>query len=74
LFPTGQRATAVTWLNNFGVLGSVAGLTLGSATIDTLGLSETVTILAAGMVLAAFVVLLLPETRGQPLGALITER
>ena len=74
LFPTGQRATAVTWLNNFGVLGSVAGLALGSATIDTLGLSETVSILAAGMVVAALVVLLLPETRGQPLGALITER
>ena len=74
LFPTGQRATAVTWLNNFGVLGSVAGLTLGSVTIDTIGLSETVSILAIGMVLAALLILLLPETRGQPLGALVTER
>ena len=74
LFPTGQRATAVTWLNNFGVLGSVAGLTLGSVTIDTIGLSETVSILAIGMVMAALLILLLPETRGQPLGALVTER
>ncbi len=74
LFPTGQRATAVTWLNNFGVLGSVAGLALGAATIDTLGLSQTVSILAVGMVVAALLILLLPETRGQPLGALITER
>lgn len=65
IFPTELRATAVVWLNTTGVLGSIAGLTVGRLTIDRLGLSTTVTYLAAGMVVAALLVLVLPETRGQ---------
>ncbi len=67
LFPTGLRATAVMWLNNLGVLGSAAGLASGRWSIDRLGLSSTVTFLAAAMALAALLTMLLPETRGQRL-------
>ncbi len=67
LFPTSIRATAVVWLNTVGVLGSIAGLAIGRIAIDEIGLTMTVTYLGAGMALSAFLILLLPETRGQVL-------
>ncbi len=69
LFPTGLRASANTAVTNFGLAGSAAGLILGIFTIDRFGLSETITVLGAGMAAAAFLTLLLPETRGQDLTA-----
>ncbi len=65
LFPTSLRATAVVWLNTVGVVGSITGLTIGRLTIDQIGLSMTVTALAGGMGVAALLILMLPETRGQ---------
>jgi MFS family permease len=67
LFPTGLRASANTAATNFGLAGSAVGLILGVFTIDRFGLSETVTALGVGMAVAAFMTLLLPETRGQDL-------
>jgi MFS family permease len=67
LFPTSIRATAVVWLNTIGVLGSIAGLTIGRFGIDEIGLAMTVTYLGGGMLLATLLVLFLPETRGQVL-------
>jgi MFS family permease len=69
LFPTGLRASANTAVTNFGLAGSATGLILGRFTIDRFGLSETITVLGVGMALAAFMTLLLPETRGQDLRA-----
>jgi MFS family permease len=74
LFPTGLRASANTAVTNFGLAGSAAGLILGRFTIDRYGLSETITVLGVGMALAAFMTLLLPETRGQDLRATPTAR
>lgn len=67
LFPTSIRATAVVWLNTVGVFGSIAGLAIGRFAIDEIGLTMTVTYLGAGMLVAGFLILLLPETRGQVL-------
>jgi MFS family permease len=67
LFPTSIRATAVVWLNTIGVLGSIAGLTIGRFAIDEIGLAMTITYLGGGMLLAALLVVFLPETRGQVL-------
>jgi MFS family permease len=69
LFPTGLRASANTAVTNFALAGSAAGLIAGIFTIDRYGLAETVTILGVGMATAAFLTLLLPETRGQDLTA-----
>ncbi len=69
LFPTGLRASATTASSNFGLAGSALGLMLGIFTIDRIGVSETVTLLGVGMAVAAFLTLLLPETRGQDLTA-----
>lgn len=69
LFPTHLRATAVVWLNNIAVLGSASGLTAARPAIDRLGLPATVTLLGAGVLVAVMLVMLLPETRGQPLDA-----
>lgn len=74
LFPTGLRASANTAATNLGLVGSGLGLILGIFTIDRFGLSETVTILGVGMAIAAFLTLLLPETRGQDLRAIRTAR
>ncbi len=67
LFPTSIRATAVVWLNTIGVLGSIGGLAIGRIAIDEIGLTMTVSYLGIGMALAALLILLLPETRGQVL-------
>jgi putative MFS transporter len=69
LFPTGLRASANTAATNFSLAGSALGLIIGIFTIDRYGLSETVTFLGLGMATAAFLTLLLPETRGQDLTA-----
>ncbi len=74
LFPTDTRATAGTAAANLAMVGSAAGLTFGRFTIDTIGLSETVTFLGMGMVVAAALTLLLPETRGQALDAVSPDR
>jgi MFS transporter, putative metabolite:H+ symporter len=74
LFPTGLRASANTAATNFGLAGSAFGLILGVFTIDRFGLSQTVTALGVGMAVAAFMTLLLPETRGQDLTDASTAR
>lgn len=64
LFPTRMRATAVMWLNAAGVLGAASGLAAGRPLIDRYGLSTTITGLAGVMLVAALLVLAVPETRG----------
>lgn len=69
LFPTGLRATSNTASNNLSTLGSALGLVAGLATIDRFGLSETVAVLAIGVVVAIILIIALPETLGQDLTA-----
>ena len=67
LFPTRIRATAAGWVTNSAIIGSITGFAVGGVLIDRIGLSETITALAAGVVIAMFLVLRLPETRGMDL-------
>ncbi len=67
LFPTGLRATAGAWVTNASLLGSIAGFTMGFLLIDSWGLSTTVSALGIGVILAAFLELLLPESRARDL-------
>ncbi len=73
LFPTRLRSSAGTAAANAALAGSAAGLIGGIFTIDTLGLTTTVMFLGVGMVVAAFLTLRLPETRGQDLTATTTD-
>ncbi len=74
LFPTHLRSSATTAAANLSVAGSAIGLISGIYTIDSFGLSTSVSFLGIGMAVAAFLTLALPETRGQDLTAVVTER
>lgn len=74
LFPTELRSSANTAATNSAVAGSALGLISGVWTIDTLGLANTVYVLAIGVVVAALFTATLPETRGQDLTAVRTAR
>jgi MFS family permease len=67
LFPTRIRATAAGWITNIAILGSITGFVLGATMVDSIGLSTTISILGTGVVVAALLVLKLPETRGMDL-------
>jgi MFS family permease len=67
LFPTRIRATAAGWVTNVAILGSITGFTIGALLVDEIGLSATISFLGAGVVVAMFLVLRLPETRGMDL-------
>lgn len=72
LFPTELRSSANTAATNSAVAGSALGLISGVWTIDTVGLSNTVYMLAIGVVVASLLTATLPETRGQDLTAVRT--
>ncbi len=74
LFPTTLRASANTAASNLALAGSAFGLIIGIYTINTFGLSNTIAILGLGVLVAAGLTLLLPETRGQDLTAISAER
>ncbi|MGD2044496.1 MAG: MFS transporter [Acidimicrobiia bacterium] len=69
LFPTHLRASANTAATNSAVAGSAIGLIAGIWTIDTLGLSRSIYLLALGVAIAAALTATLDETRGQDLTA-----
>ena len=64
LFPTRVRAMAGGWLTNVAILGSTTGFLIGALVVDRVGLGITMTVLGAGLFVAMFLVLKLPETRG----------
>jgi len=67
LFPTRIRATAGGWITNIAILGSIAGFGFGAFMIDRYGLTVTVSLLGAGLVVSIFLMLRLPETKGMDL-------
>lgn len=74
LFPTHLRSSANTAATNSAVAGSAIGLISGVWTIDALGLSNTIYLLAIGTALAVLLTATLDETRGQDLTAVTTAR
>lgn len=74
LFPTHLRSSANTAAINAAVVGSALGLITGVWTIDGLGLSRTIYILAIGTAIAAALTATLPETKGQDLTAVSAAR
>ena len=74
LFPTTLRSSANTAAASLALLGSALGLIVSRYTIDAFGLSSTIMILGIGVVIAAGLTLLLPETRGQDLTAISADR
>jgi MFS family permease len=74
LFPTSLRSSANTAASNAGLVGSALGLISGVYTIDRFGLSETVYLLAIGVIVAAMLTSTLDETRGQDLTAVVADR
>lgn len=69
LFPTHLRSSANTAATNSAVAGSALGLISGVWTIDALGLSNTIYLLAIGVAIATGLTATLAETRGQDLTA-----
>lgn len=67
LFPTRLRSTAGGWITNSGIVGSIAGFTVGGMMIDRYGLATTVAALSLGLLISIFLNLRLPETRGMDL-------
>lgn len=74
LFPTHLRSSANTAATNSAVAGSAIGLITGIWTIDNLGLSNTVYLLAIGVAIAVLLTATLDETRGQDLTAVTAAR
>ena len=74
LFPTTLRSSANTAAANLALAGSAFGLIIGIYTINTFGLTNTIVILGLGVLVAAGLTLLLPETRGQDLTAISVDR
>ena len=71
LFPTAFRTTANAAGAYFGMIGSAIGLLIGRFTIDSIGLSQTVTVLGLGVVGGVALTMLLPETQGQELDSVV---
>ena len=71
LFPTAFRTTANAAGAYFGMIGSAIGLLIGRFTIDSIGLSRTVTVLGLGVVGGVALTMLLPETQGQELDSVV---
>jgi len=74
LFPTNLRSSANTAASNIALAGSAFGLIIGIYTIDNFGLTNTMFILGVGLACAAGLTTLLPETKGQDLTAVTTDR
>jgi predicted MFS family arabinose efflux permease len=74
LFPTHLRSSANTAANNAAIAGSALGLISGIWTIDALGLSQTIYVLAIGTFIAVLLTATLPETKGQDLTAVSAAR
>lgn len=67
LFPTSIRASAAGFITNAGIIGSIAGFAIGALVVDSIGLPSTIAVLAVGLLVAAWLILRLPETKGKDL-------
>ncbi len=67
LFPTRARVTAQAANGVAGALGGIAGLQVVALLEPTFGLGSAIAVMALPALAGALILLLLPETRGQPL-------
>jgi len=67
LYPTRARASAEAIAGIFGALGGIAGLQVVGLLSQAMGLGHALALVGIIALLGATVLLLLPETRGQPL-------
>jgi predicted MFS family arabinose efflux permease len=67
LFPTRARATSESVTSVAGAMGGAAGFQLVALLQPRLGLGPSLAVMAAGAGASALLLLLLPETRGEPL-------
>lgn len=67
LFPTARRGTVRGALNATAVIGSVCGLVVAGAVVDSRGYSTAFVVLALAPLIAAGLAFALPETRGKEL-------
>jgi SHS family lactate transporter-like MFS transporter len=70
LFPNENRTTAAAMGTYLATLGSALALFTGGITIDRMGLSATIYLMAIPTAAAVWLTLLLPETKDQPLSGL----
>ncbi len=74
LFPTRIRATAAGMITNVAIVGALFGFVIGALVVDSIGLPRTVAVLGAGVLVAIYLELQLPETRGKDLVGFTAER
>lgn len=67
LFPTRLRATASGLITNTAIIGALLGFGVGRFIVDRIGLSQTILLLSVGLLVALWLVLQLPETKGKDL-------
>lgn len=67
LFPTRLRASASGLITNTAIVGALVGFGVGRLVVDRIGLSQTILLLSVGLLVALWLVLQLPETRGKDL-------
>lgn len=63
MFAPAIRTRAVTWINNAGIIGSIAGLFIASHLIDEIGLPATVAMLSLASGAALATLIAVPEPR-----------
>lgn len=67
LFPTAVRATAVAWTVNASIAGGIAGFAVGRFLVAPWGIDGVMVALGGAVLVAALVLVPLPETRGRHL-------
>lgn len=64
LFPTEVRSTAAAWIVNASILGGLVGFAAGRFVVDAWGVPVTMAVLGGALLAAAWLIRLLPETKG----------
>ena len=64
LFPTEIRSTAAAWIINASIAGGLVGFAIGRFVVDARGVPTTIAGLGGFLLVASFLIRLLPETKG----------
>jgi hypothetical protein len=61
-------------ITNVAIVGALFGFILGALVVDSIGLPRTVAVLGTGLLVAIYLELQLPETRGKDLVGFTADR